>query len=150
MSMLARGIVQDLREREPSRVVNAKIAEGMQANADLPLLRIALENLLSNAWKFTGRTARGEIEVGMINGGGERTYLVRDNGAGFDMAAAGRLFGAFERLHSEAEFPGTGIGLTTVQRIIRRHGGNIRAESAKGGGTTFFFDLGLADQKEAK
>jgi light-regulated signal transduction histidine kinase (bacteriophytochrome) len=148
LSMIVRGIFQDLRESQPDRKVSATVTEGMIVNGDVPLLRIALENLLSNAWKFTSRTARAEVEVGMSDGRQERVYFVRDNGAGFDMAGAGKLFGAFERLHSAAEFPGTGIGLTTVQRIIRRHGGNIRAESAEGRGATFYFDLGPEDRKD--
>jgi hypothetical protein len=149
LSMIARGIFQDLRELHPDREVSATVTEGLVVNADVPLVRIALENLLSNAWKFTSRTPRAEIEVGRADDPEERVYFVKDNGAGFDMAGAGKLFGAFERMHSAAEFPGTGIGLTTVQRIIRRHGGHIRAESAEGRGTTFFFDLGPEDKEAA-
>ena len=149
MSMLCRGIFQDLHETHPGREVSTVVTEGLIVNADMSLLRIALENLLNNAWKFTGKTASAEIEIGRSDESG-RVYYVRDNGAGFDMAAAGRLFGAFERLHSAAEFPGTGIGLTTVQRIIRRHGGNIHAESVSQRGTTFYFDLGPPDRKEPK
>ena len=148
LSLLARGIFQDLRESHPARDVSTTVTEGLIVNADVPLLRIALENLLNNAWKFTGKTVHAEIEVGRTPTLDERIYFVRDNGAGFDMAGAGKLFGAFERLHSATDFPGTGIGLTTVQRIIRRHGGHIRAESAQGKGTTFFFDLGPQDQEE--
>jgi signal transduction histidine kinase len=148
LSMLAKGIFQDLREANPERNVSAVVTEGLTVSADVPLLRIALENLLSNAWKFTGKTASPEIEVGRTGDFPERTYFVKDNGAGFDMGSAAKLFGAFERLHSAAEFPGTGIGLTTVQRIIRRHGGQIRAESAAGRGATFYFDLGPNDQQE--
>jgi hypothetical protein len=147
LSMLSRGIFQDLHEAHPGHTVSTTVTEGMVAYADLPLIRIVLENLLNNAWKFTGRTSNPEIEVGRTAALDERVYFVRDNGAGFDMAYAGKLFGAFERLHSAAEFPGTGIGLTTVQRIIRRHGGQIRAESAVGRGATFFFDLGPQDQE---
>jgi signal transduction histidine kinase len=142
LSMLARGIIQDLREAHPERKVAATIMDGIKVQADMALLRIALENLLGNAWKFTSKAAEPEIEVGV---NGERTYYVRDNGAGFDMAHASRLFGAFQRLHSDSDFPGTGIGLTTVERIVRRHGGQIRAESAPGRGATFLFDLGTAD-----
>jgi len=145
MSILARGIVQDLREAHPRREVAVKIADDMQVTADIQLLRIALENLLSNAWKFTSKTVGAEIEVGNAGANGERVYYVRDNGAGFDMGSASKLFSAFERLHAATDFPGTGIGLTTVQRIIRRHGGSIRAEAAKGKGATFVFDLGGAE-----
>jgi light-regulated signal transduction histidine kinase (bacteriophytochrome) len=145
LSTLAAAIVQDLREAQPDREVTVKITHGMTIEADLALIRIALENLLSNAWKFTARTPAAEIEVGTAGSEDQPVYFVRDNGAGFDMACASRLFGTFERLHSATEFPGTGIGLTTVQRVVRRHGGQIRAESAPGKGATFFFDLGGAD-----
>ena len=150
LSLLAMGIFQELREARPGRDISAKITDGLIVQADMALLRIALENLLNNAWKFTGGTPGAEIEVGATASNGQRVYFVRDNGAGFDMTSAGRLFGAFERLHSAAEFPGTGIGLTTVQRIVRRHGGHIRAEGAKGKGAMFFFDLGPADRRGAK
>ncbi|HEX4084751.1 MAG TPA: response regulator [Chthoniobacteraceae bacterium] len=143
MSILAGGILHDLRDRDPGREVSALVTGGLLVDADLALLRIALENLLNNSWKFTRRTPNPQIEVGVT---GRRTYFVRDNGAGFDMASVGRLFNAFERLHSPDQFPGTGIGLTTVQRIIRRHGGFIRAEGTPGKGATFFFDLGPPDQ----
>jgi light-regulated signal transduction histidine kinase (bacteriophytochrome) len=149
LSILARGIIQDLRVTQPGRAVSVTVADGMIVNGDIALLRIALENLLNNAWKFTSRTSAAEVEVGMANGGAQRVYYVRDNGAGFDMAAAGKLFSTFERLHSAHEFPGTGIGLSTVQRIIRRHGGQIRAEGAIGRGAAFYFDLGAADRREA-
>jgi signal transduction histidine kinase len=146
LSMLARGIIHDLRETHPEREVNTKVAEGLRVQADMALLRIVLENLLNNAWKFSSKTPAPEVEVGVTGANGDRAYYVRDNGAGFDMSAAPRLFRAFQRLHRDSEFPGTGIGLTTVERIVRRHGGRIRAESAPGRGATFFFDLGMADQ----
>jgi len=150
LSLVAKGVIQDLQERDPHRRVSVNIADGLRVNADIALLRIAIENLLGNAWKFTGKTASARIDVGRTGGDGGRLYFIRDNGAGFDMASAARLFGPFERLHSEAEFPGTGIGLATVQRIVRRHGGEIRAESAKGRGSTFYFDLGESDTEEAR
>ena len=106
------------------------------------LLRILLVNLLGNAWKFTGRTPAPRIQFGRIRGADRDEFFVRDNGAGFDMSAAEKLFGAFQRLHSDADFPGTGIGLATVQRIVSRHGGKIRAEAAVGQGAAFFFTLG--------
>ncbi|MDP1672690.1 MAG: ATP-binding protein, partial [Burkholderiales bacterium] len=109
--------------------------------ADAGLLRIALENLLRNAWKFTGRRPDSVLEVGFSGAHGETTYFVRDNGVGFDMAYANKLFGAFQRLHSESEFEGTGIGLALVQRIIRRHGGNVWAEAGPGAGACFYFTL---------
>jgi light-regulated signal transduction histidine kinase (bacteriophytochrome) len=114
----------------------------MAVAADSGLLRIALDNLLRNAWKFTGPRPDALIEVGRLSSGrGEAAFFVRDNGVGFDMAYAGKLFGAFQRLHSEAEFQGTGIGLALVQRVIRRHGGKVWAEAQPGGGATFYFTL---------
>jgi light-regulated signal transduction histidine kinase (bacteriophytochrome) len=108
------------------------------------LLRIAMKNLLENAWKFTGKVPRAKIEFGMTHGATEPSYFVRDNGAGFDMTYAGRLFGPFQLLHPQHEFPGSGIGLATVQRIIHRHGGRVWAEGLVGQGATFHFTLGRA------
>lgn len=142
LSMLAQEIVADLRKEQPEREVEVSIAPGIRLQADANLLRIALDNLIRNAWKFTAKQPRARIEVGVEKQGGGPVYFVRDNGAGFDMSYAGRLFGAFQRLHSEAEFPGTGIGLATVQRVVRRHGGSIWVEAAPGKGATFFFTIG--------
>ena len=104
-------------------------------------MRVLLENLLGNAWKFTGKNPKSKIEFGISPNGEKKTYFVKDNGAGFDMTYADKLFGAFQRLHDSTEFSGTGIGLATVQRVINRHGGTVRAEAAPGKGATFFFTL---------
>jgi signal transduction histidine kinase len=139
---LACKVSADLAAREPERHVDFRIAEGLVAYVDAHLLAIVLENLLGNAWKFTARRPDARIEVGRETDGSEHPFFVRDNGAGFDMAYAGKLFGVFQRLHEAASFEGTGIGLATVQRIIHRHGGRIWAESAPDRGATFFFTLG--------
>ncbi|HEX6104847.1 MAG TPA: response regulator [Gemmatimonadales bacterium] len=131
-----------LREAEPERVVETQIRPGVIVTGDGRLLRVALENLVENAWKFTGRAPAPRIEFGMTHVAGEPTYFVRDNGAGFDMVYAGRLFGPFQRLHRADEFPGSGIGLATVQRIVHRHGGRVWAEGMVGQGATFHFTLG--------
>lgn len=130
-----------LRKHHPERQVEIAVSDGLVCAGDSRLLTIALENLLGNAWKFTGKRADARIEVGLRDDGGNRTYFVRDNGAGFDMAYASKLFGVFQRLHSSSEFEGTGIGLATVQRILRRHGGRIWAEGEVEKGATFFFTL---------
>ena len=141
LAELARNIFGQLRRAAPGRVVETVIADDLVAEGDARLLRGLLENLLGNAWKFSGKQAAARIEIGMTQAGGERAYFVRDNGAGFDMAYAAKLFGAFQRLHSASEFEGTGIGLATVQRIVHRHGGRVWAESKVGRGATFFFTL---------
>ena len=142
LSALAQTITAELRRTEPQRPVEIDIQPGLSAACDPKLLRVLLENLLANAWKFTGRQARPRIEFGALSGDrGVPVYFVRDNGAGFDMAYAGKLFGAFQRLHTPAEFPGTGIGLATVQRIVHRHGGRTWAEGAVGQGATLLFTL---------
>jgi PAS domain S-box-containing protein len=140
LSALAESIAVELRAAEPKRSVKFAIAPGLHACGDERLLRIALENLLRNAWKFTANQPKPRIEFGET-AGPQSAYFVRDNGAGFDMAYASRLFGVFQRLHSAAEFPGTGIGLATVQRILNRHGGSTWAESAVNQGATFYFTL---------
>lgn len=143
LSKLADEIVGFLRSTDPKRTVDVTIAPGLNAQGDERLLRIALENLLSNAWKFTSQQPSARIELGAAPQPGEMpAYFVRDNGAGFDMAYANKLFGAFQRLHSQGEFKGTGIGLATVQRIIHRHGGRTWAEGTPNQGATFYFTLG--------
>jgi light-regulated signal transduction histidine kinase (bacteriophytochrome) len=141
LAELTRNIFAQLRRAAPGRNVETVVPDELAAEGDVRLLRGLLENLLSNAWKFTGQRAVARIEVGITKAAGERAYFVRDDGAGFDMAYAGKLFGAFQRLHSATEFQGTGIGLATVQRIVHRHGGRIWAESEVGRGATFFFTL---------
>lgn len=138
---VAQRIVRELRAEEPERLVEFVIADDVSAQGDANLLTIALENLLRNAWKFTGKLGKARIEFAVAEIGNQPAYYVKDNGAGFDMAYADKLFGVFQRLHHLDEFPGTGVGLATVQRIIRRHGGRIWAESAVNQGATFHFTL---------
>jgi two-component system, sensor histidine kinase and response regulator len=142
MSALSAAVLQDLQTAHPRPNMECAVAPGLAATGDLGLLRIVLENLLGNAWKYTGKTTHPRIEFAARQEGGDCVFFVRDNGAGFDMASAGNLFSAFCRLHSATEFPGTGIGLSTVQRVIARHGGRIWTESETGRGATFFFTLG--------
>ncbi len=142
LSALADLALGRMREAEPSRKVTARVRPGVVVQGDGRLLRIALENLLQNAWKFTGPSREPVIEFGAEQRDGERAYFVKDNGVGFDMGYAGRLFGPFQRLHRAAEFPGSGIGLATAQRVIHRHGGRIWAEARPGEGATFLFTLG--------
>ncbi len=140
LSALATAIAGDLQQAEPQRSATVLIAPGLKAHGDERLLRIVLENLLRNAWKFTSKAPEARIEVGLRRGE-PPAFFVRDNGAGFDMAYADRLFGVFQRLHSSSEFPGTGIGLATVQRIINRHGGRVWAEGAVNKGAAFYFTI---------
>jgi signal transduction histidine kinase len=135
-------IVDDLRRLEPDRQVTFLVEPGMTAQGDRRLLRLVLENLLANAWKFTSRRPQATIEIGRaMRKHAQIVFFVRDDGVGFDMAFAAKLFGAFQRLHGEREFPGNGIGLATAQRIVHRHGGKIWAESAINHGATFYFTL---------
>ena len=142
LSALADLAITQLREADPTRQVTARVRPGVVVTGDGRLLRIALENLLQNAWKFTGKRETAVIEFGAGQRDGEQAYYVKDNGVGFDMGYAGRLFGPFQRLHRAAEFPGSGIGLATAQRVIHRHGGRIWAEARPGEGATFLFTLG--------
>ncbi len=141
LSALARTIAMELQQSQPERDVEVTIAQGLVAKGDAHLLRVALKNLLDNAWKFSGKQASARIKFGYAETNGQPAYFVRDNGVGFDMAYADKLFGAFQRLHSPNEFEGSGIGLATVQRIIHRHGGKVWAESAVDQGATFYFTL---------
>jgi len=142
LSGLVESILERLHEADPGRTVETRVRPGVIVVGDGRLLRIALTNLLENAWKFTGRQPASRIEFGMMTATGEPTYFIRDNGAGFDMAYVDRLFGPFQRLHLASEFPGSGIGLATVQRIIHRLGGRVWAEGVVGQGATFSFTLG--------
>jgi light-regulated signal transduction histidine kinase (bacteriophytochrome) len=143
LSALAREICDELSATSPRTQVQLQIEGQMSADGDPGLLRIALQNLLSNAWKYSSKRVEARIEFGRTTDAkGECIYHVRDNGAGFDPQYADRLFGVFQRLHAASEFPGTGVGLATVQRIIQRHGGRIWAESAVDQGATFYFTLG--------
>lgn len=140
LSAMAESILRELHSGDTSRNVRIRITPGLRACGDERLLRVALDNLLRNAWKFTGNQPETVIEFGATDGQ-ERAFFVRDNGAGFDMAYASKLFGVFQRLHSASEYPGTGIGLATVQRIIGRHGGRAWAEGSVNHGATFYFTL---------
>jgi signal transduction histidine kinase len=141
LSGVAREVAAELREREPARVVEIVVQGGVRARGDPSLLRDLLHNLLNNAFKFTRSTPAARVEFTATDGPGGRIHLVRDNGAGFDMAYAARLFKPFQRLHPPEEFEGTGIGLATVQRIVHRHGGRIWVEATPGLGASFFFTL---------
>jgi signal transduction histidine kinase len=141
LSRLATECGARIAERYPGRQVELTVEPGMTALGDLRLLRIAMENLLDNAWKYSARAAGATIAVGSELVDGERRFFVRDNGVGFDMAYAGKLFGPFQRMHTEAQFPGTGIGLVTVHRILARHGGRIWADATVDQGATFTFTL---------
>jgi signal transduction histidine kinase len=139
LSAMATEIVEEMRGADPKRKVRVEIAEGMSASADPRLARILLTNLISNAWKFSAHEPDARIEVGIEVVDGDTRMFVRDNGVGFDMIYAHKLFGAFQRLHSQSEFAGAGIGLATVRRIVNRHGGRAWAEGAVGEGATFYF-----------
>jgi PAS domain S-box-containing protein len=141
LSAMAKNITAELQKAQWERRVDIVIADGMVATGDTGLFKVALENLLGNAWKFTGKCPDAKIEFGVAHQNGKHDYFVRDNGAGFDPAYTAKLFGAFQRLHDAREFPGTGIGLATVQRIIHRHGGSIWAEGKPNEGATFYFTL---------
>ncbi len=141
LTAVVRSIAEELQRGAPGRKVTFAITEGLTVEGDSRLLRVAIENLLDNAWKYTSSHSCARIEFGLNQSNGRPAYFVRDDGAGFDPRYSERLFGAFQRLHAVTEFPGTGIGLATVQRIIRRHGGEIWAEGAVEKGATFYFTL---------
>jgi signal transduction histidine kinase len=142
LSALASDVLGGCQARQPERQMALHIEPGLQAQGDAGLLRVVLENLLGNACKFSSQQAQAEISVGQKpDAAGEPVFFVKDNGAGFDMAYADKLFQPFQRLHALVEFPGTGVGLATVSRVIARHGGRIWADAAPGRGATFFFTL---------
>jgi signal transduction histidine kinase len=142
LSQLAGYVVDDLKRSAPERQVDVEIEPGLQAHGDPTLLRQVVENLLANAWKYSGRCTQARIAFRSARQDGRQVFEVRDNGAGFDMRSAERLFGLFQRLHSANDFPGTGVGLASVKRIVRRHGGDIWAEAEPGRGARFYFTLG--------
>jgi light-regulated signal transduction histidine kinase (bacteriophytochrome) len=141
LSSVVRAAASQLASSEADRSVEMVVQDDVHADVDLPLARALVDNLVGNAWKFTSKVAAARVEFGFIEKFGARVFFIRDNGAGFDMAFASKLFGPFQRLHTEAEFAGTGIGLATVQRIVHRHGGDIWAEGSVNGGATFYFSL---------
>ncbi len=150
LSQIAKQVVDELQQREPGRAVQVSVWDGMRAEGDSHLMRVALENLIGNAWKFTSKSEKPHIEIGALKDHGRATFFVRDNGAGFDMAYADKLFGAFQRLHAATDYAGTGIGLATVQRIVHRHGGRIWAEAEVGKGAVFFFTLAFEAEGTAE
>ena len=140
LTAVAQAVIRGFQEREPQRTARFLVAPDMKAHADAALLRQMMENLLGNAWKFTGKRGQADIEVGQLSHE-PPTFFVRDNGTGFNMAYAGQLFKPFQRLHSQAEFAGSGVGLAAVHRIVVLHGGQIWAEGEEGVGATFYFTL---------
>jgi len=136
-----RSCIEHLRASDPERVVDVGVADGLSASADPQLARALVENLVGNAWKFTSKAVSARIELGCVSEEGAQAFFIRDNGAGFDMAYAEKLFKPFQRLHGASEFSGTGIGLATAHRIVHRHGGRIWADGVVGGGAVFHFTL---------
>lgn len=141
LTLLAGEVMKDIRQRDPSREITLYIQEGMQVVADRALMRVVLDNLLGNAWKYTGKVLNPVISFGLIETANKQIFYVRDNGAGFDSDRAEKLFNPFQRFHSNQEFQGTGVGLATVRRILERHGGRIWAESKPDEGAAFYFTI---------
>jgi len=141
LSAICQELLNTLCQAEPGRAVDVKVAPAVTVLGDESLLKIVMANLINNAWKYSSRTGQGRIEFGIMTDGPPPVYFVRDNGTGFDMKDADKLFRVFTRLHDPTMFSGSGIGLATVQRIVTRHGGRIWAEGAVGHGATFFFTL---------
>ena len=142
LSAVAETAISTFRFKEPARDVHVRIEKNIEVQGDPGLVGSAMENLLSNAWKYTSKTPSAIIEFGRVEGSGGKAFFVRDNGAGFDMKYSAKLFTPFQRMHRDEEFTGHGVGLATVQRIIHRHGGKIWAEAEPGKGATFYFTLG--------
>ena len=141
LSAMVRQLSEELKQREPQRIVKFVIAEGIIVHGDAHLLRVAMDNLVGNAWKYSSNKNPSRIEFGARAANPSTVYFVKDNGAGFDPRSAQKLFQPFQRLHPISEFPGTGVGLATVHRIMQKHGGQIWAEGAVGSGATFSFTL---------
>ena len=141
LSLLAREAIDALRRTDRDRIIDVTIADSAVVRGDAQLLQLVMQNLIGNAWKFTRTTPGARIEFGVDRSGERPVYFVRDNGAGFEMEYVEKLFKTFQRLHAFTEFPGTGIGLATVKRIIDRHGGRVWAEGEKGAGATFYFEM---------
>ena len=146
LTAIARRVEHECRERDPSRRVEVRIQDAMRVKGNARLLSVVMQNLLGNAWKFTAKQEQAHIEIGShartVDAIGETVYFIQDNGAGFDMAHAEKLFGTFERLHALADFAGTGIGLATIKRVIERHAGRVWAQGQENKGATFYFTLG--------
>lgn len=149
LSALAIEVLARLKATDPHRGIEWYVAAGLTVQSDPVLVRMLLENLIGNAWKYTGKVAGAVIEVGCRGFDGDVVYFVRDNGAGFDMTHVGSLFNPFQRLHNQSDFPGSGVGLTIVRRIVRSHGGRVWAESGGGAGATFHFTLVPPDRRRA-
>jgi light-regulated signal transduction histidine kinase (bacteriophytochrome) len=150
LSAIAKSILREFQDSEPKRIATVEVMRGIRAMADKSLIYIVLENLLGNAWKYSKKKQKAYVEFGAKIKGGQTVYFVRDNGAGFEMKYVDKLFGAFQRLHSLEDFEGTGIGLVTVSRIIRRHGGEVWAEAQPGQGATFYFTLDTMNALEVE
>src|SRR5690606_30293622 len=148
LSAMATQILKQLQEDEPQREIDVFITSGLTADCDTHLIKIALSNLLHNAWKYSSKVKKARIEFGLRQHQGEPVFFIQDNGIGFDMAYADKLFGAFQRLHAANDFPGSGIGLATVKRVISRHGGNVWAESTPNKGAVFYFTLPAQDKND--
>jgi light-regulated signal transduction histidine kinase (bacteriophytochrome) len=141
LSEMAQNILRHLAESQPERKVDVHIQPGLRVTADPVLMRVALDNLLGNAWKYTDKQPRARIEFSRSEKADDESFVIKDNGVGFDMRYADKLFGSFQRLHKASEYEGTGIGLATVQRIIHRHGGRIRGEAELNKGASFYFTI---------